>query len=339
MPAKRLGDFLTDRDNGFNLIRMVAASGVILSHAYPLALGPGTPEPLEFILKGDNLGRLCVFVFFAISGFLIAASFDRRHSVGQFALARSLRIYPGLIVMLCLTLPLIGLIEGQPPGYWLALPARITDQVVMFVPVGPQGPSPYPVFAGNPYPNAFNGALWTLKYEVMCYIGVALAGMLGVLRHKTAALVCLAVAVAGNLVVPSVTQNWDVRMLSYLGLPFAFGTVAYVWRDRLILDGRVVMGMLAATALLWPTALFFAMMTCTVTYSVLWLGYVGLARFKSYNSVGVIRMASISTPFPCSKSLPGPDIPNPWVWRPQPLRSRCCLPCCRGIWLKNLPCG
>jgi len=37
----------TGRDNHFNLIRAVAAVAVLVSHAYPIAFGPGTPEPLH----------------------------------------------------------------------------------------------------------------------------------------------------------------------------------------------------------------------------------------------------------------------------------------------------
>jgi peptidoglycan/LPS O-acetylase OafA/YrhL len=35
------------RDNNFNLLRMVAATAVLVSHAWPIVLGKGTPEPLE----------------------------------------------------------------------------------------------------------------------------------------------------------------------------------------------------------------------------------------------------------------------------------------------------
>ena len=94
-----LADYSKGRDNNFNLIRMLAAFGVMVSHAYPLSLGPGTPEPFEVFLKGDNLGRASVFVFFAISGFFITKSVSYRSSIGAFLLARALRLFPALIVM------------------------------------------------------------------------------------------------------------------------------------------------------------------------------------------------------------------------------------------------
>ena len=37
----RLGDVAQGRDNNFNLIRAIAAVAVLVSHAHPIALGPG----------------------------------------------------------------------------------------------------------------------------------------------------------------------------------------------------------------------------------------------------------------------------------------------------------
>jgi len=41
MLMKRLTDVANGRDNNFNLLRMIAASAVLVSHAYPLAIGNG----------------------------------------------------------------------------------------------------------------------------------------------------------------------------------------------------------------------------------------------------------------------------------------------------------
>ena len=62
------------RDNNFNLIRMLAAIGVLISHALPMSLGPGVREPGAD--HGRHLGTVSVYVFFPISGFFITAKFD-----------------------------------------------------------------------------------------------------------------------------------------------------------------------------------------------------------------------------------------------------------------------
>jgi peptidoglycan/LPS O-acetylase OafA/YrhL len=101
----RISTLASGRDNNFNLIRAIAASAVLVSHAFPLAGVPG--EPLESWAPA-NLGRLAVAVFFSISGFFIAKSFDRRSSLIEFTVDRVLRIYPALFVVLVLTAFVVG---------------------------------------------------------------------------------------------------------------------------------------------------------------------------------------------------------------------------------------
>lgn len=278
--TKTLGQCVTQRDNNFNLIRMLAASGVILSHTYPITLGGGTPEPLEYLLKGDNLGRLCVFVFFAVSGYLITTSFDRRRSIIGFIRARVLRIYPAYVVMLILMLPLVGLLNDQPAAYYQMLPHWMIGYLAFLYVSTPT------LFVDNPLPQAFNGSLWTLRYEVLCYGAVLVAGSLGLLRRRYLALGLLGGAVLAYYVLPLVTGRTDLRLLSYVGMPFAFGAAAYVWRDSLVLDGRIALGLLALAAALWVTPLFFAAMIAFVTYTVLWMGYADTPVLHGYNRFG-----------------------------------------------------
>ena len=66
----------------------------MVSHAWPLAYGAGTPEPLQ-ALSGHSLGGWAVAVFFILSGLLIAQSAARR-DIAAFWAARTKRILPGL---------------------------------------------------------------------------------------------------------------------------------------------------------------------------------------------------------------------------------------------------
>ena len=68
--APRLGDVCTGRDNNLNLIRVIAATAVLGSHAYAVT---GVIEPFAAIF-GPNVGHFAVVVFFAISGLLISRS-------------------------------------------------------------------------------------------------------------------------------------------------------------------------------------------------------------------------------------------------------------------------
>ena len=56
------------RDNNFNLCRMLAATAVLVSHAYALSFGGSSSEPLANTL-GMSLGELAVIGFFDLGLF------------------------------------------------------------------------------------------------------------------------------------------------------------------------------------------------------------------------------------------------------------------------------
>ena len=75
-----LSEYTNDRDNNFNLIRFVAASLVLYSHSFALALGTKDAEPLRNSL-GMTYGSIAVDIFFITSGFLIASSMFAREII------------------------------------------------------------------------------------------------------------------------------------------------------------------------------------------------------------------------------------------------------------------
>lgn len=130
--------------NNFNLLRLVFATLVVFSHSYALL---GYEEPL---IWGRSLGNLSVHGFFVISGYLICQSYLRSNTFVSFAANRVLRILPGLLVAMFVT----GLIAGQFEG-----------------------------FKENPVPYIANGPVWTLTWEVVCYLMLAVLGLLGTLNR------------------------------------------------------------------------------------------------------------------------------------------------------------
>jgi len=61
----KIGDRSAEHNNNFNLLRMLAATGVLVSHAYPISLGGAATEPLATLLKGVTLGSLLFRLFCA----------------------------------------------------------------------------------------------------------------------------------------------------------------------------------------------------------------------------------------------------------------------------------
>lgn len=283
-----LADLSAGRDNNLNLIRMLAASAVLVSHAYPLALGPGTPEPL-LQLTGKSLGGLAVMVFFAISGFLITASYQRRPRAGAYVRARALRLLPGLFVCLMLTAYGLGpVVTTLPLVTYLTHPETalfvlrdLTMFSLVFTLPG--------VFVDTPYP-AVVGSIWTLSYEVLCYAGVFLAGLAGLLAKRRRAAVLLLAYLAAWLVVKGevITVHIRIALLFELSLAFAIGAAFYLWRESIPLSLPLAAALLLGAALLRPLndLAYGFVLALAVTYATLWLAYVPKGPLLLYNRLG-----------------------------------------------------
>lgn len=166
---------MKNTENNFEFIRISAALAVLFSHHYALSKlwEPGLSSVI-------SLGGIAVMIFFSISGFLVTQSWLSDRNAFRFCLRRALRIWPALIVVVIIAALVLGpavttltindyLIHGATWDYFQALIMRIH-----FVLPG--------VFNDNPGGASVNGSLWTIPYEVRCYIVMAIIGFLGLLR-------------------------------------------------------------------------------------------------------------------------------------------------------------
>lgn len=145
--------------NRFDLIRLVLASVVFLYHAVVLsAFARGTPlEPAlgkaaEFAIQG----------FFIVSGALVAGSLARSDSLVDFAGKRVRRLYPAYAVVILIPALISLLVSGDISGVGKYLAANL----VFLNFLSPNLPG---LFEDNRFTEV-NGALWTLKIEVMFYL-------------------------------------------------------------------------------------------------------------------------------------------------------------------------
>ena len=148
--------------NLFDLLRLVAATMVLWSHAYALT---GNPSPGWF---GNALGTLGVKIFFIISGLMITRSWLDDPRLWAFTMRRVLRIMPGLILVVVVCAFVMGpLVTTLPVGeYFRSYGTRFYLWNILLFPIY-NLPG---VFAGNIYPIAVNGSLWSLPAEVCMYI-------------------------------------------------------------------------------------------------------------------------------------------------------------------------
>jgi len=281
-----LSDLAKGRDNNFNLIRMLAALSVLVSHAYPIALGADAEQPLK-AWTGHTLGDLAVAVFFVISGFLIADSFARARSWQEFLAARVLRLWPGLLLSLAVVALLMGpTVTTLASGAYFSRPEIWTFFTRNTLLAVPQYTLPG-VFESQPYPTV-EGSIWTLFYEVLCYLGILLAGLTGLLARRRAMSALIGVFVitwlANAVFHPEL--HLKIRSLLSLGLPFATGTAIWLWRDRLPLSLIGVAALWILTVALAATPAYVPVMTAALAYSTFWLAYVPGGWIRAYNWIG-----------------------------------------------------
>ena len=269
--ARTLSDILAPEANSFGVVRLAMAAAVLISHSFWFASGSGANEPM-YAITGFSLGEHAVQVFFFLSGVLVAQSFDKSRSVLDFAVARALRIFPGLIVCVFATALGIGLAVTTMGGEaYLADPglkAYIIKTIALV-----SGSVPLPgVFEALPLPGLFNVSLWTLKYEVLCYGGVAVLGVLGLFRarYRIVATVLLGLFIgACAAVLPVGPHAFTMpQNIAYFFLTFTTGVAAYLVRDWLPVHWGpfVVLFLAAAAAISTPwqilaTALFLGYAT------------------------------------------------------------------------------
>jgi peptidoglycan/LPS O-acetylase OafA/YrhL len=176
-----LGQAFDPRKNALNSWRLALAMLVIVFHAFPL-----TGRDVPFAPARQLLREIGVDGFFAISGFLIVASWLGNPRLRNYFVARGFRILPGFYTCLIVTafvIAPIGVALQGGPVRDLLLSTAPTEYILKNSAVWMLqfdiGGTPH----GVPWP-AWDFSLWTLKWELLCYIAVAVLGVVGLLGRR-----------------------------------------------------------------------------------------------------------------------------------------------------------
>jgi peptidoglycan/LPS O-acetylase OafA/YrhL len=247
----------TGHHNNFDALRLVAALSVIFSHSFLIAEGTGANDPLNR-LTGNQcmLGLAGVFVFFAISGFLVTQSFEQTKSPLRYLVKRCLRIFPGYIVVLVLTAFVLGpLVTTLPLGDYLHRPEPywyVLDNAVFNLKIHEL---PGVMFVDNPVGLEVNGSLWSLGYEFEMYLMVLALGVLRLIKVPICFLLLALGMACIHFDVMGFLGGWG-WMLGF----FAAGMVIYKLRDLRIFHpnialfaaiGLVLSGLYDGAFILW----------------------------------------------------------------------------------------
>lgn len=238
-PAQPLSSIVHRGGNNFDLIRLITASMVVISHAFVIVTGTGEDEPLASV-SVYTLAQHAVNVFFFLSGVLVSASLERSSSVSRFLYSRFLRIFPGLFVCILLVTFLMGPLVTKL-NFQDYFSSATTIQYVFKTLFLTTGIAELPgVFGELPMRGQINIPLWSLKYEMMCYAALAVLGALGIWRrdHLFWCFIGSLFLVYGILETrhTKVDDHVALDQLLRFGLCFFLGATAYKARELLPLS-------------------------------------------------------------------------------------------------------
>jgi len=286
------------RQNNIDFVRIFLALLVILSHSYALALATERTEPFNILSRGQATGgRIAVDLFFILSGFLIAASYERSRSALSYLKKRVARIYPAFILLTLLTVvAILPLAHGRVAGATLSDRAmNLVGNTLVLRSFVADGAFPF-----NPAQSQVNGSLWSIAFEFWCYIGVMLLGLTGLLRSKK----FLLTAFIGSIVVSMLFAHfkWNIsgailgRILGYPPfwarlLPmYLAGVVFYRFRQDIPFSPKLVVAALIAMVVAFRVPLgYAALFPIAGTYLVMCFSFApsiklhGAARYGDFS--------------------------------------------------------
>ncbi len=298
---------VSGRDNNFHLMRMLAASMVLISHSFALALGDVKQEPWRQIW-GVTPGSAAVEIFFIISGLLVTQSLMQRASARAFIRARVLRIWPALTVAVLLTVFGLGVyftklsmaeyFSSKQTLRHLALNLSLLWKVDFLLPG---------VFDANPYPSAINGSLWTLTSELRCYLWILGAWFICQYwrwRINLRGLTLLALLVFAGLHAAQLLHVTQERSEWRLLFMFFAGSALYQWRQHVLLHNGVGVFLLCVLgASLLHATVFAYVYSLSLPYLVVWLAYMASGPLKHYNRLGDYSYGMYIYAFPVQQSV------------------------------------
>lgn len=261
---------ITDR-NRFDLLRLIFASLVFFYHMIALA-------KLNSFLEGQLsiLAELSIQCFFVISGALVFASFSRSNSLGIYFEKRVRRLWPAYLVIIAI-----------PTFFAIFYSGQLQESVQYFLWNGiflnfikPNLPG---LFQNNPMTEV-NGALWTIKIEVMFYAVLPILAWIisRIGKFKWVLLFTIYICAeiwrqafaAGLIPLPDTIQNYSAQISRQLPGQMSFfviGIAMYMMWDK------------AKTASPWMLVIGLCIVITTILFpATLFLRALGLGMLISY---------------------------------------------------------
>lgn len=300
----------TERQNNFDVLRLVAAMMVLVSHCYPLFGRPD--QEIGAALTGiDTGGGFGVAIFFFMSGFLVTGSLERSASLTRYAAARALRILPALAAVVLICAFVLGPAMTTLPldAYWAnGATWSYLGNIAIF---GLQHQLPG-VFETSP-DHGVNGSLWTLPIEVAMYIVLAAFFFAGLIKARLAVFLAAGFFAAHVLSISVLHWSWNDRGPVIAAVPlydffklgtwFFIGSAYWLHRDALPVDWRWALAALMLSLATVHSPYGAAVYFLTLPYLVYYVAYCPVPLHRLTRPIGDISYGVYLWAFPVQQTV------------------------------------
>lgn len=274
------------RPTGFDYLRILLAVFIVAWHSVSICYGAAVEK--QYFLPIRPLILTFVPAFFALSGFLVAGSLFRTNHLPSFLTLRALRIFPALCVEVVISALIIGAaLTTLPLNEYFSSPMlhKYFLNILGIIQYTLPG-----VFADNNTPMV-NGQLWTIPYELECYIAISILYVVTLHRRPRTFVVLLALLTVA-VTLRSFTKDlgeFNFKPSGRCALwSFLWGVALYTMREKIRHSTVAFVACVgvAWVALQWREGEYFA--SAAIAYITV---YIGLIDFRK---TFVLRAGDIS---------------------------------------------
>lgn len=294
----KISDKINFRENNFDFLRLLAALFVIQTHSHGLSEIEG--DLFNRISGYDSLGRLGVNIFFIISGFLITKSWLDKPIVFTFFKKRFLRIFPGLCSAVIFGAFVIGpLVTSLSLKEYILNPQTFNYlQTMILVPPLHFAFTSLPgVFVDNHTPNFVNGSLWTLFAEVIMYLLIVILGLLGIYKKRNIVILICGVSILFYFFIPILTE------FSKLGIFFLFGSIIYLFRDKIIFNNKLAFLFFLLWVFSFNTSMGLFVNFFSLSYLIIYVAFIRIPLINNFSKYGDFSYGMYIYAFPIQQSI------------------------------------
>lgn len=256
---------------GFDYLRIGLSLAVLTWHSIWFS-GQADLNNLLWYGKFRFLGSAIVPIFFALSGFLVAGSLLRTN-LPQFITLRVIRLVPALAVEVIVSAIVIGIIfTDLPVSEYL----RNSDLHAYFLNILGIVHFKLPgVFESNPGGPWINAQLWTIPFELECYLAIVILSVCTLVKRKGILVGLVIVSTLGftawaffvSRIDPHGNPPGRVMVFCFLA-----AVSLYLWRDRIPYSH--ILGIASALSLIFfanhPNTAY--LMAFPAAYTAVWIG-------------------------------------------------------------------